>query len=142
MNNRINMIHERVLRLVYTESHLTFEELLSKNNSFSIHHRNLQTLAIKMYKAKNNLAPTIMKNVFPDREVSYDLRNINPFQSRNVSTVYNGTEIISFRGPTTLALTDFTAAFDHMVRKWLFKSIYQRFPPGADRKLVELIEAL
>ena len=52
-----------------------------------------------MYKVKKNLAPTIMKNVFPDREVSYDLRNMNPFQSRNVSTVYNGTETNSFGGP-------------------------------------------
>ena len=54
-----------------------------------------------MYKVKNNLAPTIMKNVFPNREVSYNLRNMNPFQSRNVSTVYNGTETIAFRGPKT-----------------------------------------
>ena len=67
LNNRINTIHERVLRLVYKDIHLTFEELLSKNNSFSIHHRNLKKLAIEMYKVKNNLAPTIMQNVFPDR---------------------------------------------------------------------------
>ena len=39
-------------------------------------------------------------------------------------------------------LVELTSAFDHVVKKWLFKSIYQRFPPGADRKLVELIEAL
>ena len=44
--------------------------------------------------------------------------------------------------PAYVLFVDLTAAFDHVVRKWLLKSIYQRFPSGADRKLVELIEAL
>ena len=46
------------------------------------------------------------------------------------------------KNPAYVQFVDRTAAFDHVVRKWLFKSINQRFPPGADRKLVELIEAL
>ena len=44
--------------------------------------------------------------------------------------------------PTYILFVDLTAAFDHVVRKWLFKSIYQRFPPGTDTTLIELIEAL
>ena len=39
LNNRINRLHERALRLVYKTTHLTFEELLRKDNYFSIHHR-------------------------------------------------------------------------------------------------------
>ena len=57
-----------------------------------------------MYKVKNNLSPTLMKNIFPDRDIPYDLRKMNPFQSNNVRTVYNGTETISFRGPKTWEL--------------------------------------
>ena len=97
LNNRINRLHERALRLVYKEPILTFEELLRKDNSFTIHHRNLQKLATEMYKIKNDLSPTLMKFIFPDRTISYNLRNINPFQSTNVRTVYYGTETISFR---------------------------------------------
>ena len=42
-----------------------------------------------------------MKNIFPIRDISYNLRHKNPFQSKNVNTVYNGTETLSFRGPKT-----------------------------------------
>ena len=104
LNNRINRLHERALRLVYKEPILTFEELLRKDNSFTIHHRNLQKLATEMYKIKNDRSPTFMKFIFPNRKISYNLRNINPFQSTNVRTVYYGTETISFRGPKIWAL--------------------------------------
>ena len=104
LNNRINKLHERALRLVYKDSKLTFEELLEKDNSFTIHHRNLQKLATEMYKVANNLSPTIMKNIFPDTINPYDLRNKNPFLSTNIHSVFNGTETISFRGPKIWAL--------------------------------------
>ena len=104
LNNRINRLHERALRIVYKNSQLTFEELLKKDNSFSIHHRNLQKLSTEIYKVNNNLSPSIMKGIFPTREFSYDLRIKNPFKSVNVNTVFNGTETISFRGPKTWAI--------------------------------------
>lgn len=104
INNKINRLHERALRLVYKDSRLTFEELLRKDNSFSIHHRNLQKLTVEMYKAHNDISPSLMKSVFPQRDIRYDLRNKNTFYSRNVHTVLNGTETISFRGPQIWAL--------------------------------------
>ena len=41
LNNLINRIHERALRIVYKDHNSTFQELLNKDNSVSIHHRNL-----------------------------------------------------------------------------------------------------
>ena len=71
MNNRINRLHERALKLAYKEPHLTFEELLVKDKSFTIHHRNLQKLAIEMYKFHKNLSPEIMKCIFQESNITY-----------------------------------------------------------------------
>ena len=44
--------------------------------------------------------------------------------------------------PIYVLFIDLTAAFDHIERSWMFKSIYQRLKPDADRKLIELLESL
>ena len=68
LNNRINKVHERTLRLVYNDQGSSFEQLLQRNNSFSIHDRNLQKLATEMYKVKHNLSPSFMHSIFPKHE--------------------------------------------------------------------------
>ena len=104
LNNKINTLHEKALRLVYNDSKLSFEDLLKLDNSFTIHHRNLQKLATEIFKVKNNLSPMFMNNVFSDSTNPYNLRNASEFNTSNIRTVYNGTETISFRGPKTWAL--------------------------------------
>ena len=54
-NTKVNKVHERALRVVYNDLESTFEELLIKDNSFTIHQQNLHTLAIQIYKWYNNL---------------------------------------------------------------------------------------
>ena len=50
LNNKINSVHERALRITHQDNTSTFQELLKKDNSVSIHHRNLQVLATEMFK--------------------------------------------------------------------------------------------
>ena len=98
MNNRINGFHERVLRLVYKGSNLTFEELLEKDKSFTIHEKNLQRLAIDMYKVKYSLCPK------PFQELFTPSRGKNEWVLPKVKKVNTGLETIRYRGPKTWEL--------------------------------------
>ena len=64
LNNKINRLHERCLRIIYNDKTSTFKELLEKDNSVSIHYRNIQALAIEMYKVANGMSPEIMNKIF------------------------------------------------------------------------------
>ena len=47
--------------------------LLNKNNSFAIHHQNIQSLATETYKTLNNLPGGIFEGLFTLRTDSYSL---------------------------------------------------------------------
>ena len=84
MNNKINRTHERVLRLVYSDHFSSFDELLNKDRSFSVHHRNIQSLAIELYNFFHGLSPSIMKNVFHfNTDIPHNLRSRSEPCSRN-----------------------------------------------------------
>ena len=97
MNNIINKIHEKTLRLVYKdEKNLSLDDLLKKDKSVSIHQRNLQILATEIYKARNDLGPEIMKDIFHSIQKPYNRRNDSTLQRRRNRTVYFERESISF----------------------------------------------
>ena len=68
MNNKINRLYERSLRIAYSDHSSTFEELLERDKTFSIHHKNIQSLGIEIYKFVNGLSPEIMNSVFNLKE--------------------------------------------------------------------------
>ena len=68
LNNKINHIHERALRIVYDDCSSSFEDFLNKDKSVTIQQRNLQQLAIEIFKVKIGIAPIIMNKIFTYRK--------------------------------------------------------------------------
>ena len=71
-NTRNNNLHERALKIVYEP---TFEDLLKKDNSVSIHHKNIRLLGVELYKVKNNLSTHFMSEIFKLRNIDYNMRS-------------------------------------------------------------------
>ena len=61
LNYRINKTRERI---VYNDHQFTFEKLLERGNSFTIHERNLQKCAIEMFKVNNELSVQLVSDNF------------------------------------------------------------------------------
>ena len=99
LNNKINSVHERALRITYQDCISTFQELLEKDNSVSIHHRNLQALVTEMFKIHRGLSPDIPRKIFVPKISLYNLRRNNTFERRQVHSFYHDTESLSFLGP-------------------------------------------
>ena len=105
LNNKINRLHERALRIVYSDYKSSFSTLLEMDGSFSIHHRNIQSLAIEIYKFLHGLFPAIMGDIIKlNRPPTYNRRTRQELYSRNPKTVRYGTKTISFLAPKIRAI--------------------------------------
>ena len=100
LNNGINNIHERALRLTYQDNKSSFKQLLEKDHSVTVHQKNLQVLFTEIFEVKDNLASDIMKKVCELKEPPYNLRSeSNHFTCRNVKTTYYGLLSIKHLAP-------------------------------------------
>ena len=126
LNNQINRLHEKALRIVYGDSKPKFDELLQKDSSFSIHHRNIQTLVIEIFKFLSGLSSQNMNEVFQVKSpAAIYLRDKNELYSRNSKIVAYGTESVSFMVPKSWSIvpqelenSQSLYSFKNSIRKW------------------------
>ena len=98
-NNKMNGLHERCLRIISNEKRSSFNALLEKNSSVSIHEGNIKILATGMFKVSKNLASPQMHDIFKLKDQpQYNLRYNSLFSRPLVKSVYKDTESLSFLG--------------------------------------------
>ena len=126
LNNKINKIHERALRLIYEDNVSSFKDLLMKDRSYTIHERNIQYLAIEIFKVKIGISPEIMSEVFIFEEnTAYNLRIGSHLQRSNTHTIHYGVESISTLGakiwnliPDDIKESKTLNIFKRKIKKW------------------------
>ena len=97
-NNQINKLHKRTLRLIYEMEDESFEDLLSMDNSWTVHENNIHALLIEIYKSFNNINPPIMRDFFDLKNTPYDLRNNRLLKLPKTNTFRYGTQALCFKG--------------------------------------------
>ena len=129
INNRINKIHERSLRIVYRDEISSYEQLLVKSESVTIHHKNIQVLATEIYKAINNLSSSLMSELFDKTESRYNLRKEKKIATCSIRTTKYGLNSISYLGPKIWDLVpneikrcDNLISFKQKIKSWIFTS--------------------
>ena len=90
VNSKINHLQERSLRIVYNDYITSFEDLLKKDNSFKIHDKNIQSLAIELFKVQKGIANRILCDIFPLRFIDYKLRSQTAFSVSSANTTHFG----------------------------------------------------
>ena len=131
INNKTNHLHGRCLRVIYNDKISSFKELLERGGSVPIHSRNLQILAIQMFKVYSNIYTSIFTEIFNKRNPNYQLRHTSHFSIPPVASVYNVTESLSFSGPkiwhivsTELKEGKSLSAFKSRIKNWCHKTVH------------------
>ena len=96
LNNRINSLQEKSLRITFQDRNPSFIELLNCNKSVSIHYRNINYLLTEIYKVKTDLPSPIIGDIFSLNENnSYSLRSGVTIIRQNIRASKFGFETVS-----------------------------------------------
>ena len=127
-NAKINNLHERCLRLICSDKKSSYEELLKKDESVSIHHVNIQAFAAEMYDVKYGYTSKIISDLFNQREIlsPHNLKRHPEFRVPLTKTVYHGSESISYQDPKIWDILP--ASFKGTVSLHIFKEFKEWIP--------------
>ena len=96
VNSKVKHLQERSLRIVYNDYITSLEDLLKKDNSFKIHHKNIQSLATELCKVEKGIANPVLYKIFPLRSIDYNLRYQTDFSVSSVNTTHFGLNYLRY----------------------------------------------
>ena len=97
--SKINRVHKSFLSLLYNDTESSFEQLLSKENTFTIHQKNIQKVMIEMFKSKNDIGPKLLKDIFQNSNYKGPtLRKPMDFKKSNICTQKYGERSLDYFG--------------------------------------------
>ena len=124
-NKKIDRTHTRALKILHNDYDSSFQSLLVRSNSFTVHVQNLQKLMTEIYKSLNNMNPSIVWEFHEKKYVAYDLRKKNLCTLPKAKTISYGVESLSFRGSFLWNTLDDNvkqeptlARFKNKIRNW------------------------
>ena len=128
-NSKINNLYERSLRIIYDDSNSKFQDFLTADSSFIIHHQNIQTLEIEMLKIRQGFSQI----TFLDENNFYGLWSQPDSQIPRINTALKGAESVRYLGPVIWnnipieirSIKNFDT-FKTEIRKWKPKNCWWR----------------
>ena len=95
LNNALNNIHERALRLICNDHEKLFNSILTESNLKTINQKNLEFLEIEIYKFKNGLSPPVINVIFFSKQNIYNLEKFQKLSTSTKNAANFGIETIS-----------------------------------------------
>ena len=110
--------------MVYEDYTSTFEDLLRKNGSVTVHHRNIQLVAVEMFKVKAGLCPEIMKDLFqlrqaPDGTSKFIIPTVKKRFMGKLSLRYFGPIVWETMLPDVYKEITLLGKFKEEIKKWV-----------------------
>ena len=98
VNDKINILHEKALRIVQNDTVTSFKNLLIKDKSVTIYLQSIQLLAIEIHKTIHNLPGGDLSEFFVKNNHNYNLPSESEMLLLNGNTVVKGQNSISYFG--------------------------------------------
>ena len=97
LQNKINQMQKRALRIVYNEPNLNLDKLVELDKSTTIHIKIIITLLTEVYKTTRGENPIFMNKIFTPKKQYYNLRITNLLSFPKVIGSKYGTNTFVFR---------------------------------------------
>ena len=123
-NKKINRLQERAFRLVYNDYESSFDALLNKSKSLSIHRQNILKLMTEVYKSLNKPSPdNFFDSMFTSKRRQDPLQN--DLLVPSLKTVSKGKDSAKYLGavtwnsiPSHIRQQDSLEKFCNFIKKW------------------------